>query len=590
MGSKYEFDETRDAIGADGLTPDERKAMFEKFQSSGGKVVDEKLLKNKAGLKSGSSGKISRAEYYEKKREEAAKKAQIREGWEKQKKKLGGPSARFFIKLRCWMGGLAPFGKAEVNADFMASLAVDVKQALVEFNLLGNDLFFRKPAIGNKIVKALDAKNTLFMEVLERAHSLYNADEYNKLIDFYSKNPKANTPLELIEEPLKKLFLRLYYISPYQETLRRAFNLAYDIFRKEFKENSDVDTLGPKQKKIQKDLRLVFQQTFGKLLLLISRIDGMDYAAGSPFLEKAIEVKNEDKIGKRKSGDLGSLSSASGEIEDSEENPEGESTENKTEEGQEEKEEVEEEENPVLQTKEYQYGMNLMKMYSLAQLAQKHDPRKRYNAAPLKDKVLLSFLYFLEFDTEYSFVLTTNKIQMNVDYSGTAKNDYKRILADVYNESRDIIKEFEKYVEAKKEFKNVMERKTHTNYIEQSKLETKIKSNAEMQGRLTRGLIRTYMSDTSKNLAILISDMKEKKQIVLNMDEALKFSSDIEGNKRLNGKSVSECIMTAYCFATALKERLTTGDFFGGIIEIPDEEMAQIFGENYKIALEQYNS
>ncbi|MDH5718666.1 MAG: hypothetical protein OEZ22_13660 [Spirochaetia bacterium] len=587
MGSKFEFDDTRDAIGSDHLTQDERKAMFDKFKSSGGQVVNEKLLREQnqeAALKKRGSGQMSERETFrQKKREEALKKAQAREHWEKTEKKLKSAPAKFFIKLRCWMSGLSPFSKPEVKPEVMSFLSVDVKQALVEFNLLGNDLFFRRPEVGKKIVKILDSRNSLFMEILERAHSLYNSEEYNKLIEFSEKNRNINTPLEFIGEPVKKLFLRLYYLFPFQDTLKRAFNLAFEIYKKEVKEGSDIETIGVKQKKLQKDIKIVFQTAFPKLLSLISLDDSMEYTVDSPFLEKAIGVKAEDKLGKRKVGEGGALSSSVSGA-DEEKKEEGENSE------QDEKKEEKPEDNPVLQTKDYQYGISLMKMYSLDQLVKKIDPQKRYSVLPLNDKVLLSYLYFAEFDKEYSFVLTTNKIQLNVDYVGGTKHDYKEVLTSLYDTTRDIMRAFEKYVTAKKEYKEITKSKSVTNYIDQSKLESKIKSQIDMEGRQTRGLIRTFMANTAKNLGVLIEDMKEKKQIVLNMDESLKFSADLEGAKRMNGKTVSQCILTAYCYATALKERLSTGDFFGGIIEMPDEDMQQSFGDSYKEALLSYTS
>jgi len=48
MSSKFEFDETRNAIGAKNLGNDERKAMLDKFKSAGGKVLSEKEIKQKA--------------------------------------------------------------------------------------------------------------------------------------------------------------------------------------------------------------------------------------------------------------------------------------------------------------------------------------------------------------------------------------------------------------------------------------------------------------------------------------------------------------------------------------------------------------
>ena len=185
----------------------------------------------------------------------------------------------------------------------------------------------------------------------------------------------------------------------------------------------------------------------------------------------------------------------------------------------------------------------------------------------------------MEFDYEYSFVLTTNKIQINVDYSGGVKSDYKKQMADLYNESRAIIKAYEKYEEMLQEYKAARDRKS-TNYIEKSKLEEKAKGRADMEGRNTRGLIRTFMDNVAKSMAFLISDMKNAKQVVGNMEDLMKFDSDFEKTKRLNGKPIKQCIMDAYCFAVAFKERLANGDLFP-LTPMTDEEMTESFGSTF---------
>ncbi|MCS6972715.1 MAG: hypothetical protein NZL89_06785, partial [Leptospiraceae bacterium] len=88
-----------------------------------------------------------------------------------------------------------------------------------------------------------------------------------------------------------------------------------------------------------------------------------------------------------------------------------------------------------------------------------------------------------------------------------------------------------------------------------------------------------FMDNVVKMLGILINDMRGPKQIVGNMDDIVKFDSELEKGKRLNGKPVKQCIMEAYCYATAFRERLANGDLFP-LTPMTDEEMQAAFGQS----------
>ncbi len=89
------------------------------------------------------------------------------------------------------------------------------------------------------------------------------------------------------------------------------------------------------------------------------------------------------------------------------------------------------------------------------------------------------------------------------------------------------------------------------------------------------------MDKVTKALGKLIADMKGEKLIIGNMDETIVFDAAMERKKRLNGKPVQNCILEAYSYALALRERLSTGDLFGGHIQMTPEEMIKSFADTY---------
>ncbi|RME91001.1 MAG: hypothetical protein D6767_05945 [Candidatus Hydrogenedentota bacterium] len=595
MPSKFEFDDTREAIGADKMTDEERREMLRKFREAGGEVLSERELREldkaamqeRARAKKSGRGAIAREMklpseiYRERRRLEAERKAKEKAEREKALKKLRSPMAKFFIRLRCVMAGVAPFSTRSVKPKFLAFIALEVRQAIVEFNLLGNELFLQDVNLGKVIANKLDKKNPLYMEVLERVHSLHKEPAIQEFLSVAEQYQNQFVAISAISESLKKFYARLYYIYPYQEALRQAFRQAIEIAKKESDDSTLLQHLAEKEKRIPKNIKNVFQVAFPKLFQLICLADETDYPPFSPLLEKVIGIENDERLGRRKRGEDTSIASNIQEVETKEEVNDEETTEETEEKQQEEKKS-----SPVMQTKEYEYGFRLMKRLSPPEMQKKYDTNRLTENLNYNDKVFLAWLFFMEFDQEYSFVLTTNKIKLNVDYSSGLKIDYHQILTDLYNESRDIIRAFEKYIEARKELEKIKSTKMSSNYIEQSKMETKAESRVDVEARNTRALIRKFMENVTKNLAKLIADMKGEKKIVANMDEPITFDKNLEGSKRLNGKAIKDCIMEAYCYSVALKEQLENGYLYGGVIELTDEEMKEFLGQTYSTPTE----
>ncbi len=585
MPAEYEFDRTRNAIGADRIDDSERRTMLEKFKSAGGQVLSEKELRRqqaeKESLSKGRGGSASKRPMLpseierEKRRKEAARKDAQSKDAERAVKNYSGFFTVLFIKLRAAMNGVAPFGGKEVNPAFMSALAIDLKQALVELNLVGNDLFLQNPAIGKKIVVALDSTNPLLMETLEYSHRLYNAELYNRLLDTYAGNPNIPVPFSRIDQPLKAVFKQLYILYPFQGTLRKAFETASSVYTANVTNQEQVAAFEQKKKRLSRDLRTIFQVIFPKMMLLIQRMDGVEYPPFSGLLEKAIDLRLDEKLGQRKKGQETSYDAAHSKTAEDKTAAANSSSEGN------QAEEKEEEDNPILNTREYQYGKGIMDAMAPPRLKEKYDPQKKINFIQLNDKVYLAYLFFQEFDYEYSFVLTTNKIKINVDYSAGVKVDHKKELTDIYDEARGIFRAFEKYTESVLEYEKLKKNKMSSNYIEQSKLETKALGRVDIEARNTRALIRNFMDKVTKALGKLIADMKGEKLIIGNMDETIVFDAAMERKKRLNGKPVQNCILEAYSYALALRERLSTGDLFGGHIQMTPEEMIKSFGNTY---------
>ncbi|WCL47993.1 hypothetical protein [Leptospira sp. GIMC2001] len=581
-----EFDQTKKAIGLGNLDDSSRKDMFEKFKSAGGEVVKEKKAKLEAEKKDRPQpkvrqGNVSRTEFDrsggkssggrsgsgsssgDSKSSQSSSKNSV-DASAAYEKEISSFTARFAIKLKCWFARVTPFGIAEVTPACMGIFARDMKSALMEFQMVGNELL-GNGSYSPKITQALDKVNPLIVEVLGMGHKLYNSVDVNELTEMYQLSPDRGVPIDRIKDPLIRIFKKLYVLYPYQESYRKGVSLAYEHLQK--LEGKPALIYNSRRKKILSELDNLFGTIFEKMYLIVIRGENKNIPMVSKYMENLLGITPHDKPGQRHAGE--GIPATESEESDSE------STEDKP---SEEKEAKEKEE--VVIPKEMAYGLRLMKMYTIEQLRKKFDPRSENSPIPDSDKAFLAYLYFKEFDDNYSFVMTTKKIDLKQVHVAGNRVDYRQKLLDLYETARGTLDQFRIYQETFKEF-TAHKANPGANYIEASKKTTALETKRSQHSRNVRVVTKEFMEKTRDLLLVLINDMKSKREIVGNMDDIMTFDS-VEAKKRLNKKPVKQCIMEAYCFTLALAERLENGDLYGGVVELSPEEMKESFGVEVK--------
>lgn len=578
-----EFDKTKKSIGLNSLDDSSRKDMFEKFKSAGGQIIKEKSKQEDENTKKNRpapkvrQGQVSRTEFDRsggrsgsgkgggrsssggRSSDPKSSPAAAQAAYEKE---LSSFPNRFAIKLKCWFARVTPFGSSEVTPAMMGIFATDLKAALMELKLAGNELLTNS-TYSPKITQAMDKVNPLMIEILALAHKLYDENELYELTQPHSVAPEQHVGLERIKPSLYSLFKKLYMIYPYQDTLRKGANLAYEhLQRLEGKPQVIYNT---RKKKLLLEIEKLFGTIFEKMYLLVIRSENKNIPMVSKYMETVLGIEQDEKPGQRQAGQ---------DIPDSNrEDSDGTSVNEKEEEEQaKEKEKKEEPKIP----KEVEYGLRLMKLYSIEQLRKKFDPKGDLSSVPDNDKALLSYLFFKEFDDNYSFVMTTKKIDLKQVHVNGARVDFRQKLLDQYETARGVLDHFRIYSDT---FKEYMEHKSNpgSNYIEASKKTSALETKRSQHSRNVRVTAQEFMEKSSDILLHLIKDMKSKKEIVGNMDEVIQFDA-VEAKKRLNKKKISTCIMDTYCYTKALAERLENGDLYGGVVELSPEEMEESFG------------
>ncbi|NUM42329.1 MAG: hypothetical protein HUU45_11945, partial [Leptospiraceae bacterium] len=510
-----EFDRTKKAIGVGSMDDKSKAEMFKKFQTAGGKVVKDKPQTEKqdnskisSNQRQGTSPNRQRSQSDDKNsksKEKAEIKLTPKELQKLQEAEMENFLNRFIVKFKCWMSKVTSFGSSDLLPQFMSEMNLNGKKALMELNMVGNDIF-GNPDTGNKITKELDKVTPLYVELLARGHKLYDSSELTDFFESYLAATDLSIPISKVSAPLYSIFKKLYYMYPFQSNYRKAVIAAYEALQKI--EGKPALIYTTKKKKVNQEIDTLFGPIFDKLYLAILRNENKNIPLNSSYLEDLLGIVQEEKPGVRQIGE-GIPESAGGVVEEKIEDT-----------VQDEKKE----EAPQTLSKELMHGNKLMAMYTLEQLRKKHDPKGEYSEIVDNDKALLSYLYFKEFDYEYSFVLTTKKIDLKPTQINGAKVDFRQKLLDIYELTRNCMEQFKIYLDVCKELTK-HKQNPGSNYIESSKKTTAIEQKKSMQSRSVRYSIKEFLEKSKDSLIVLISDMKGKKEIVGNMDATLTFDA-----------------------------------------------------------------
>lgn len=571
-----EFDRTRKAIKAGELGQSDRKDLMSKLQGAGGQVLSEKALREQAAAKAkadqgkgkgtgGGDAKTPSQLAKEKGRIEAERQALLRKHRAAMEADATSFFARLSIKLSCKLKGLTPFRQNYVLPGFMSKLNLDLKRALMECNILGNELLANNKELARAIVKELDHKNPLYVEIIEKATKLYDRAELSELISSYAAHPNSGVALDAIRPALFSLVRKLYVLRLFQETYMIAVTAAVEIQQRIEKKQSGLYV--SKVKKIRGDWKTLMDDLYPSLVLLVQRAEMKKIESGSLLFEELIGVEEEHKMGQRRPGEATHV----------EPEKKNESTPPPTEENLNGEEPDQEE--PVVEDsdRELTYGMQLMALRPLSQLRKDFDTRSEWKELSERDKVLIAFLFLREFEEEFSVVLTTPRIRMNPSYTSGVKTDLRQKLNDTFEGARNCYDAFRKYVQETQDYLKVVNDSTFSgNYVERTKRISMFESRRGATGRNVRILIRDLMQKIRDLLRVAVEDMRNSGSIVENPDEPLKLDAQLEKRKFLQGKKIRESIIDTYCYAYALHSRLEDGDLFGGVIDLSEEEFEKM--------------
>jgi hypothetical protein len=565
-----EIDKTKQNLRIDKIDDSQRKELFNKFKEAGGQVLSEKETKRSLVIdrekqkqhqqkidQHYSNKRIPKINGKSPKNTKIAYKTDFIPA-----SRTASIFERFRIRMRLRLYGITGFNTYFFKKTFFLKFSNDYKPSLIEIQLIFLALFKRDPNMGNRIINSLDRISPLYYELIEKSGEMYNPFLLDQIVEGNLNFPDVPQPLFELRESLTELFRPLFILKPFENSILNSFEKSIDI--------SNSYSEGKKDKNIRKkDLRnslfIIFNKLYPRLHTLFCQYHNILFTESDSRIEDILSILQSEKPGNRvRKSDY--RITPPDQVIDKNQKPEAEETSEKFHVSDSVKE-----------------GLKIMYSLDNKTLRTIYDKKNNFEHLSDNDKVLLAYMLFLEFEKEYSFILTTNQIKYNIDFSIDEKMDYKLRLQDIFNQLNKCRDAFAAYYDTYLEFMKVFKQKPLNNnqYIAYSKRLDEIVNKKKQYGSMARMAIKAFMDNLSSELKALIDDMNGLQKFISNPQDILEFSYELEGDKKLKDKKVFEAVEIIFNYASALSYRISPdGDLSGKLEFEENEKQAVIKSDN----------
>jgi len=545
-----EIDKTKDNIKLHELDDFQKRELFNKFKDAGGEVVSERQKRRNLII-----DRKKQAEH-QKRLDEHYKRSKMLDSKKQGKRKVSSSVnrsnastelrsdyfSRFRIRMRLRLYGVTKFNTVFFNPKFFRKFNNEYKKALMELQMIYFYFFKQDPRNGNRIISRLDKINPIYFELIEKIGELFDQMRLDQILEHHSVFPDIAKPLSELANPINELFREIYIVKGYENQALSAFEKTLDIYDR-LTEKSEKRY---KKKDIKNALFIVFHKLYPRLHTLFSHYQSYLFDEIDPNIEDILSIAQNEFPGHRKAG--GQNSSNFDVINDE--------LEIKID----DEKDKEENSDPFLKK-----GLEIMSMLNLEEIEKSYTKKHDIAFIEESNSVLKAHLYFVEFEKEYSFILTSNKIKYDVDFSDKDRVDYKQRMQDHFNEMRKCQDAFNLYLDSYESFNKIRSQKpmSQDQYIAYSKrLDDSIKRRDQI-GKTVCSTIKSFMEKLSLDLENLIKDMDEAQKYISNPQDILCFEYEIEGDKKLNNTKVFEAIKHVNSYAVAFAHRLGIGGDLG---------------------------
>lgn len=556
------IDKTKQNIKLHEIDEKQRKELFQKFTDAGGKVLSEKDARRGLVIDREKQKKHQQRldEHYKSMKSTPSKTVYTRQplpaGIKNRPIAEDTSWNKFRIRMRLRFMRVTGFNTLFFHERFIDSFTGSYKTSLMEIQMAYLAIFKRDPDIGGRILVRLDKASPLYFAVLERIGEIFEPMIIDQITENYLAFPSVPQPVTDLKEPFIDLFRPLYILKPYENTLMNAFEKTIDLYT-DMTDSKNAKTI--KKRDIRNALFIIFDKLYPRLHTLYCHYYGILFDENDKRIEDLLSIAPAEKPEGRKRGTRPSSSFLTGTVSDQPE------TDTKSD------EETSDEAEEDLLVKE---GLKLMYRLDFNTLRKIYDKKNRFDQIYDNDKTFLAYLLFMEFENEYSVILTTNQIKFNIDFSSSTKIDYRETMQELFNRMRKCHEAFLSYYESYASYCKIRNAKPISNeqYITYTKRLDEVTKRKNEIGNQCRYIIRVFMDNVSHVLTELVDDMNGRQFYINNPQDILEIFYEIEGEKKLKDKKIYDAIQIVQRFTAAMAFRLNPGGDLTGNTEFSEDD------------------
>jgi len=551
-----EIDKTKKNLRVDELDDSKRKDLFNKFKDAGGQVLSEKDSRKNLIIDRNKQKQHQQKldEHYSKKRVPSNRRViSTKKNTVIAPSFLATPYDRFRIRMRLRFFGVTGFNTNYFKLSFFKKFNEQYKPSLIETQMIFLALFKKDPNTGARIIRSLDKISPIYYELIENAGDLYEPFLLDQILEGYLNFPDVPQPVSELKELLNELFRKLFILKPYENSILNSFEKSIDM---SISYNDGKKDKNIRRKDLKNSLFIIFNKLYPRLHSLFCYYNGYLFTETDKAIDEILSIKLSEKPGNRVRRDSTKSIQTENQIENSQ-NAESEQSSDKSSLSESVKE-----------------GLKLMYKLDNKSLRSQYDKKGEFEFLTDMDKVLLTYMLFLEFEKEYMFILATNKIKYNIDFSNSEKIDYKSQMQNTFIQLKKCQDTFKTYYDTCLEYNKIFKQKPINNdqYIAYSKRLDEIFNKKKQAGAASRMVIKSFMENIANELYILIDDMNNNQKYISNPQDVLEFAFEIEGDKKLKNKKVYEAIEIVFNYASALSYRISLEGDLSGKLEFEENE------------------
>lgn len=570
----HDLDDIKRRIGADRMDESEQKQLFNKFRDHGGQVIKDRDFSDREARQSrnapAASGRNRTPSPAGSGRSSASQKNKIpgeRRGG--LAAKLGRLISRFKLYLRSVFGGVMDGSGNGLSPKFIELLHGEVQHQLVNLQLLVTPLAHAPIDLKEKLQAILHREGAYYYELILRMDQIYDETDFREILLAARSRNGRPCPPESLEVPLKRLYKKLYALRRFNQSCNSALTRGLEIQADH--ESKEKVALKKNIQRGRKAVNYLFNQFLPKLHLAILNIVGGNFPMGHRALNRYLEITDEDTVGSITETLQREMRDAAKKQHDT--------IEQKREAIK--KEEESKEISVVSQPDNVQAGLALMREIPLSKKSNGIPKDSPLQCIPATHKMYLTQLYLQEMENEYLFLLTSNKVNISMEYQAGKRTNIKQEFSDIYLEFQKIRESFEEYN------KNVVEQQrvqksTQYSFSQKSQMLHKLTMQISTGDNTGRRKLAKVLYDLLGPLKRLLDDQSGDRIYLQNPDDPIHFEINFGGKKKLDGKRIIEGFQALYRFTSAFHFRLQDGDLAGYGAPV---EMTLVFGDEQVTAL-----